>query len=134
MSHHYAIPALVDAGFAAFGQNSRYVNNDTHCLHEALLLDVAAGRPAEESLSEEVIEADENPMESKILQDTLAFIKSIAKERGRNVEWALQSVVKSASITSEEAIEKGVIEILASSDEDLLKQLDELVGQLETDQ
>ena len=44
MSRHYAIPALVEAGFAAFGQNSRYVNNDTHCLHETLLLDVAAGQ------------------------------------------------------------------------------------------
>lgn len=44
MTRHYAIPALVDAGYAAFGQNSRYVNNDTHCIHEVLLLDIAAGQ------------------------------------------------------------------------------------------
>lgn len=44
MSRHYAIPALVESGFAAFGQNSRYLNNDTHCVHELLLLDVAAGQ------------------------------------------------------------------------------------------
>ncbi len=44
MSRHYAIPALIDAGYACFGQNSRYVNNDTHCVHETLLLDVAAGQ------------------------------------------------------------------------------------------
>ena len=43
MSRHYAIPAIVDAGFAAFGQNSRWVNNDELCVHETLLLDVAAG-------------------------------------------------------------------------------------------
>jgi len=43
MTRHYAIPAVVDAGFAAFGQNSRWVNNDEHCVHENLLLDVAAG-------------------------------------------------------------------------------------------
>jgi pimeloyl-ACP methyl ester carboxylesterase len=43
MSRHYAIPAVVDAGFAAFGQNSRWVNNDELCVHETLLLDVAAG-------------------------------------------------------------------------------------------
>ncbi|MCK5260360.1 MAG: nodulation protein NfeD [Candidatus Omnitrophica bacterium] len=73
---------------------------------------------------EEELKADDNPMESKLLQDTVAFIKAIAKERGRNVEWAIESVAKSASITSEEAIEKGVVEILAKSDEDLLKQLD----------
>lgn len=44
MSRHYLIPALLDAGYAAFGQNSRYLNNDTHCIHELLLLDVAAGQ------------------------------------------------------------------------------------------
>jgi pimeloyl-ACP methyl ester carboxylesterase len=43
MSRHYAIPALVDAGYAAFGQNSRWLNNDEACVHENLLLDVAAG-------------------------------------------------------------------------------------------
>ena len=43
MSRHYAIPALVDAGYAAFGQNSRWINNDELCVHETLLLDVAAG-------------------------------------------------------------------------------------------
>jgi pimeloyl-ACP methyl ester carboxylesterase len=43
MSRHYAIPDLLDAGYAALGQNSRYLNNDSHCLHETLLLDVAAG-------------------------------------------------------------------------------------------
>jgi len=43
MSRHYAIPALLDAGYAAFGQNSRYLNNDALCVHESLLLDVAAG-------------------------------------------------------------------------------------------
>jgi hypothetical protein len=43
MSRHYAIPALVDAGYAAFGQNSRWPNNDELCVHETLLLDVAAG-------------------------------------------------------------------------------------------
>jgi pimeloyl-ACP methyl ester carboxylesterase len=43
MSRHYAIPALLDAGYAAFGQNSRNLNNDALCVHEALLLDVAAG-------------------------------------------------------------------------------------------
>jgi len=43
MSRHYAIPALVEAGYAAFGQNSRNLNNDALCVHEALLLDVAAG-------------------------------------------------------------------------------------------
>lgn len=43
MSRHYAVPALVAAGYAVFGQNSRWLNNDALCVHETLLFDVAAG-------------------------------------------------------------------------------------------
>jgi hypothetical protein len=43
MSRHYATPYLTDAGYAVFGQNSRWLNNDALCVHEQLLLDVAAG-------------------------------------------------------------------------------------------
>lgn len=43
MSRHYAIPWLLEAGYAAFGQNSRWLNNDSTCVHEILLRDVAAG-------------------------------------------------------------------------------------------
>jgi hypothetical protein len=42
-SMHYSIPFWVEAGFAAFGFNTRYLNNDGAMLHEALLLDLAAG-------------------------------------------------------------------------------------------
>jgi len=40
--HHYSIPFWVAAGFAAFGFNTRYLNNDSTMLHEALMLDLAA--------------------------------------------------------------------------------------------
>ena len=42
-STHYSIPYWIDAGFAAFGFNTRYLNNDAMMLHENLLLDLAAG-------------------------------------------------------------------------------------------
>lgn len=42
MSRHYAIPYLLDAGYAAFGQEGRWPNNDIACLHEMLLPDIAA--------------------------------------------------------------------------------------------
>jgi pimeloyl-ACP methyl ester carboxylesterase len=41
-STHYSIPFWVAAGFAAFGFNTRYLNNDAMMLHENLLLDLAA--------------------------------------------------------------------------------------------
>jgi len=42
MSRHYAIPALLEAGYAAFGQAGRWVNNDVGLIHEMLIIDVAA--------------------------------------------------------------------------------------------
>src|SRR5271157_5786901 len=42
-AHHYSIPFWVEAGFAAFGQNTRHLNNDSTMIHENLLLDLAAG-------------------------------------------------------------------------------------------
>ena len=42
-STHYSIPYWVEAGYAAFGFNTRYLNNDVMMLHESLLLDLAAG-------------------------------------------------------------------------------------------
>ncbi len=43
MHKHYAMGALLSAGFATFGHNTRWLNNDIACIHETLLLDVAGG-------------------------------------------------------------------------------------------
>ena len=42
-AQHYSIPFWVEAGFAAFAQNTRYLNNDSTMVHENLMLDLAAG-------------------------------------------------------------------------------------------
>src|SRR5713101_5208018 len=42
-TQNYTIPFLVEAGFAAYGQASRWVNNDIATIHETLLLDAGAG-------------------------------------------------------------------------------------------
>jgi len=42
-TRHYVVPGLTARGYAVFGQNSRYLNNDTDMVHERILLDIAAG-------------------------------------------------------------------------------------------
>ena len=42
MQRHYAMPRLLEAGIATFGQAGRFINNDVNLIHERLILDVAA--------------------------------------------------------------------------------------------
>ena len=55
---------------------------------------------------------------------TMAFIESIAKVRDRNVEWALSSVRSAEAIPQDEALELGVIDLVAEDRADLLAKID----------
>jgi len=63
-------------------------------------------------------------MTDKIVNDTVAFIKNIAKTRGRNVDWGEKAVVKSVSITDEEALKLNVIDLIAPDIPTLLAKID----------
>jgi hypothetical protein len=43
MTRHYLTPYLLDGGYAVFGQEGRWPGNDVACIHEMLLVDIAAG-------------------------------------------------------------------------------------------
>lgn len=68
-------------------------------------------------------QADKTSLE-KITNDAVAFIKSVARERGRNVEWAEQAVRKSVAITEREAVKLNVVDFVAESVPDLLAKAD----------
>jgi membrane-bound serine protease (ClpP class) len=74
-------------------------------------------------------ERDEDDKRSDVAAEkaekfTTAFIESIAKERKRNVEWAMRSVREAEAIAQDEALELGVIDLVAQNRADLLEQLD----------
>jgi membrane-bound serine protease (ClpP class) len=53
-----------------------------------------------------------------------AFMESIAKERDRNVEWAVKAVRESVAIAADEALELRVIDLIAASEGELLEKID----------
>src|SRR5688572_24583386 len=59
-------------------------------------------------------------MSKKVENDAAAFARSIATERGRNVEWAEQAVRSSVSATEREAVKLKVVDLVADSVPDLL--------------
>ncbi|MGB2854917.1 MAG: nodulation protein NfeD [Dehalococcoidia bacterium] len=63
-------------------------------------------------------------MEEKVVNDAVAYIRSIAETRGRNADWAEAAVRESKSSPASEALELGVIDIMADDMDDLLAQLD----------
>lgn len=63
-------------------------------------------------------------MMNKVVNDTSAFVEGIAKTRGRNIKWAIDSVKNSVSITADDALKNNVIDFIANDTEDLIKQAD----------
>jgi membrane-bound serine protease (ClpP class) len=66
----------------------------------------------------------EDAMSRKAINDAAAYVRGLANKRGRNAEWAELAVREAASITSIEALEIGVIDLIAKDVPDLLEQVD----------
>lgn len=63
-------------------------------------------------------------MKAKVENDAAAYIKSIAAQRGRNVQWAEDAVRKSLSVTEKEALALKVIDLVAEDLPSLLAAVD----------
>lgn len=67
--------------------------------------------------------ANDDALRAKVINDSVAYIRALAEERGRNADWAESAVRDAVSITSREALELGVIDIVATDIDDLLVQM-----------
>lgn len=63
-------------------------------------------------------------MERKVVNDAVAYIRSLATLRGRNVEWAEATVREAANLPAAEALEMNVIDLIAADLDELLRALD----------
>lgn len=65
-------------------------------------------------------------MLGKVTEDAMAYARSIAQQRGRNVEMAELMVRDSLSLAAEEAVARHVVDLLAADEASLLAALDGL--------
>ena len=80
----------------------------------------ATGEP-----SPEIAAAPEpkSTMERKVINDSVAYIRGLAKRHNRNAEWAEKAVRDAATLTAREALQEQVIDVVAENRDDLLKQV-----------
>ena len=63
-------------------------------------------------------------MERKTINDAVAYIRGLAELRGRNVEWAEKAVREAVNVTASDALELGIIDLIAKTTEQLLTDID----------
>jgi membrane-bound serine protease (ClpP class) len=63
-------------------------------------------------------------MERKVVNDAVAYLRSLAQLRGRNAEWAEKAVRDGETLTADEAVRDKVVDLQAANVGDLLDRLD----------
>jgi len=63
-------------------------------------------------------------MSIKIMNDASAFIRTIAENRNKNWQWAVDAVQKSNAISEKQALDENVIDLIAQNRLDLLNKID----------
>lgn len=69
-------------------------------------------------------------LRTKIINDTAVYARSIAEARGRNADWAEDSVRDGASIGAEEAVKIGVVDLIADDRSELLDAINGTIVRL----
>jgi membrane-bound serine protease (ClpP class) len=117
------VPVLVWVGpsGARAGSAGVFITLASHVAAMAPGTNIGAAHPVVGLSGQDPEEAGGKEMARKIENDTVAFAEAIAKQRGRNVEWAVNAVRKSESVPAEKALALNVIEHVAPTEEAFLE-------------
>lgn len=85
---------------------------------------VAAMAPGTAIGASTPVELEGGDVDRKVVNDAAAFAESLARHRGRNVEFAAQTVREGRSVPADEAVEIDAVDLLAGSLPELLSKAD----------
>jgi len=74
--------------------------------------------------ADEGAEGEPSAMERKVVNDAVAYIRGLAELRGRNADWAEQTVREAANLPASQALDRGVIDLIAENVDALVAELD----------
>jgi membrane-bound serine protease (ClpP class) len=69
-------------------------------------------------------DANSQAMRHKMIEDAVATIRGYAERHGRNADWAEQAVREAANLSAKDALDRNVIDVVATDLEDLMAQLE----------
>jgi membrane-bound serine protease (ClpP class) len=104
----HVAPSGADAGSAG-----TFITYASHLAAMAPATTIGAATP---------VDLEGGEVGDKVVENAAAFARTLAEERGRDVEFAVAAVQDGASITAPEALARGVVEIIATDTNDLLEQ------------
>jgi membrane-bound serine protease (ClpP class) len=112
------VVVYVSPGGAHAGSAGVFITLASHIAAMAPGTNIGAAHPVSSGGEMDTI------MSEKVTNDASAFIRSIARKRQRNVEWAVNAVRNSESVSEAEALENNIINFVASNDRELLEKID----------
>lgn len=77
-------------------------------------------------------ESDLSASERKMINDAVAYIRSLAELRGRNAEWAERAVRESVSLSADAALNENVIDAVVADTTELLSRFDGVSVELDS--
>ena len=86
--------------------------------------DKAAGKSDNSEDEGDEAEVPANAMGRKVVNDAVAYLRSLAEMRGRNADWAEKAVRDGASLSANEALAQRVVDLIAPDLKTLLADLD----------
>jgi len=90
------------------------------------------GKDGKDASGETAAPEPGSAMERKAVNDSVAYLRSLAELRGRNIEWAERAVREGASLPADEALAANVIDLVAPDLPELLRAIDGRVVKLQS--